>query len=98
MESLLKKIGIFTGKKAEYNRLILETLLEAEDLKLKEWELAKRIQTKTKPMGDWYSHTQRIYSILIRKKGRLEDLSQKGYVNWKRNEVELTFKLSLIHI
>jgi len=92
MDNILEKIPIFTGKKAGYNRLILETLLEAENLTLTEWELAKHIQAKTKTQGDWYSQAQRIYSLLIRKKGRLEELNNKGYIDWKRNKVELTFK------
>gem|GEM_PF-2263834 len=80
---MAEKIGIFKGRSAQYNKLILQVLTEAfsEGKELKEWELAKRIQKKLDNGGNWYVQAQRIYSILIRKNGRLHDLEQKHYIS-----------------
>ena len=90
-ESVINLIPIFQGKKGSYNRLVLEVLAEAKE-PLKPWELAKRIHEKEPKEVDWYRGTQKIYSILIRKGGRLEELEKKDYITFRNGKWELTFK------
>ena len=71
-ESIDSLIPIFKGKKRENNSLILELLL-IHGL-LKPWELAKKMSEKTS------RDVHDIYSIIIRKKGRLEELEYKKYI------------------
>jgi len=66
------KIGIFEGKKANYNRQILKLLIEKEPMKA--WQIAKII---AKGQMD---RTQDIYATLIRRNGRLDELTEKQYV------------------
>lgn len=73
------KIGIFEGKKARYNYLILKMLIVRGPLK--PWEIAKLISKGS------MERTQDIYSNLIRKKsGRLEELKTKGYIRRLREK------------
>ncbi|RLI19927.1 hypothetical protein DRO54_07385 [Candidatus Bathyarchaeota archaeon] len=85
---MAERIGIFKGRSALYNKLILKVLTEAfsEGKRLKEWELAKRIQKKLDKGENWYIEAQRIYSVLIRKNGRLRDLENKWYVQCEIKE------------
>lgn len=71
-------IPIFDGKQTTYNQMILETLLINGELTA--WQLAKDIEPKIRIAGDLYHKSQKIYSVLIRKNGRLLDLQHKGYV------------------
>jgi len=66
------RIGIFEGKKANYNRQILKLLIEKEPMKA--WQIAKII---AKGQMD---RTQDIYATLIRRNGRLDELTEKQYV------------------
>jgi hypothetical protein len=92
----MSNIGIFQGKEAEYNRLILEVLLTEGDLST--WEIAKEISHKRDVNilpEVRYTRTQRIYQVIQRKKGRLEDLQRKEYLRYIEKDVEkwsLTFK------
>ena len=90
-ESVMNLIPIFQGKKGSYNRLVLEVLAEAKE-PLKPWELAKRIYEKEPKEVDWYRGTQKIYSVLIRKGGRLEELERKKYISLKDGKWSLTIK------
>jgi len=70
-----------------YNRLVLEILFREGELGA--WELAKKIsekgwQIKTLKKTESSTITQKIYSVLIRKEGRLPDLTTKQYI--KLNE------------
>jgi hypothetical protein len=81
------RIGIFSDKSAKYNLAILETLLPQ---KATAWQIAETIRKK-KPIEDKeaaFYRTQKVYSVIQRKKGRLNDLKDKGYIkeedgNWK---------------
>jgi hypothetical protein len=77
------KIGIFDGKKAVYNRLILKLLVENGPLK--PWKIASFISKSfikdSKTSKGYMERTQDVYSNLIRKKsGRLKELERKGYI------------------
>jgi hypothetical protein len=67
------RIGIFEGRKAYYNRLILKILIEKEPLKA--WDIAKQIAKGS------MEKTQDVYSTLIRKDGRLNELLEKEYIS-----------------
>ena len=74
------RIGIFEGKKAYYNRMILKVLIENKPMKA--WSIAKEIAKKgiKKTEKTIRESTQDIYSILIRKNGRLNELLEKKYI------------------
>jgi len=72
-------IPIFEGREATYNKLILETLITNEPLTT--WEIAKQIEPTVDMKGDTYHRTQKVYSVLVRKRGRLEDLASKNYIS-----------------
>ncbi len=89
------KIGIFEGRKKSYNLTVLEILFK--DGPSKSWEIAKKIRWlrgKTQNADIEYSRTQKIYSVLIRKKGgRLYELEEKGYIlKDNKDKWELTAK------
>lgn len=86
--SVIHKIGIFTGREKVYNKFVLKTLFEKPN-PMKGWDIAKEVyncltENNSLPKRwkglHWYSITQKIYSVLIRKNGRLGDLRKKGYV------------------
>ena len=74
------QVGIFQGKKGKYNQLIFKAL--HEEGYLSAWQIAKYISKKDpeRRKRDWYHETQKVYSVLIRKNGRLEELVNKEYV------------------
>jgi len=77
------RIGIFMGKSARYNQAILATLHKA-DGGLTNWEIAKRLVPKKGLSEDTIIlRTQKIYSVIQRKGGRLDELEEYGYI---RNE------------
>lgn len=82
----MSKIGIFKGKKATYNSLILETIFR--DGPLTNWEIAKRIYQT----GKINANTHNIYGNLQRKKGRLEDLQRKQYLKEENEKWILRLK------
>jgi hypothetical protein len=74
-------IGIFRGRSATYNIAILETLTKEGELT--SWQLAKKIREANYPNLEPDTakiRTQRIYSALIRRNGRLDDLKEKEYI------------------
>lgn len=73
-------IGIFSGKSADYNLAILETVFQKEATA---WQIAGTLQKKINPSEKGeirYYRAQKIYSVIQRKNGRLVDLKSKGYV------------------
>jgi len=72
------RIGIFEGRKANYNRAVLKILIEKEPLKA--WDIAKEI---AKGIMD---KTQDVYATLVRKNGRLNELLEKGYIKVLSNK------------
>jgi len=74
-------IPIFEGKQATYNKAILETLLTEGSMSA--WQLAKEITPKIpgvqRTMGS--TETQKVYSVLVRNDGRLENLKSNEYIN-----------------
>jgi hypothetical protein len=89
-------IGIFEGKKTEYNLLILEVLFKNGPSTA--WEIAKGIMDnrgETKDRDILYSRTQHIYSVIARKGARLEDLNKKDYILQKNSKWELCFPKGL---
>jgi hypothetical protein len=84
-KSSLPQIGIFRegGRTAMYNRLILKVLLdgdlEARPLAGKIKEIMSPSDAKESVLEKRY-RVQKIYSVIQRKNGRLNDLKNKGYV------------------
>jgi len=74
-------IPIFDGKQATYNKAILETLLTEGPMSA--WQLAKGITPKIPSVQRTASstETQKIYSVLMRKDGRLDNLKSNEYIN-----------------
>lgn len=89
---------IFEGKRADYNIAILEALLENGPLT--NWEIAKKIYqnrgtTKNREIG--YARSQRIYSVIVRKGGRIDSLNNAGYILQKEDRKwELCFPKGLV--
>jgi hypothetical protein len=78
-------IGIFEGKEAEYNKQILKTLFTNGALTA--WEIAKKICNHKYP--NIYEHearSRRVYSVIQRKTGRIQDLKGKGYIDTENNK------------
>jgi len=89
-------IGVFKGKKASHNAAILEVLLKYGPLK--NWDIAKRIYENNRTTGNphiGYAKTQGIYSVIIRKKGRLDELNKKDYIMKNDSKWELCFPKGL---
>ncbi len=73
-------IGIFSGKSSNYNLAILETLFHKQATA---WQIADTLQKKINPSEKKeirFYRTQKIYSVIQRKSGRLTDLKSKGYI------------------
>jgi hypothetical protein len=90
------QVGIFTDKKSsKYNKLILEALLSQE---ITAWQIAEILKQKIIRTSDKESilerryNIQKIYSVIQRKTGRLEDLKTKGYITEKSGKYQLTRK------
>ena len=84
---------IFSGKKGDYNKLILKTLYK--NGYLTSWNIAKKIVFETKKFsdGDWYHKTQKINSVFQRKGGRIKELENKQYIqNTERGYRLTTYK------
>jgi hypothetical protein len=85
-------IGIFSGKSTNYNLAILETLFQKQATA---WQIAgtlqKRINTSEQKDARFY-RTQKIYSVIQRKSGRLADLKSNGYIVEKNGKWKLTKK------
>ena len=85
-------LGIFRGKKHEYNKLILQSLSYSDKV--------------TKEIALWIVHNsdkkhwKHVYSVIDRPDGRLEELSEKGYLKrenmvWKLTNKGLAVALTL---
>lgn len=74
-------IPIFEGKQATYNKAILEALLTEGPMSA--WQLAKHITPKIETVKRTLAstETQKVYSVLVRKDGRLDDLKSKEYIS-----------------
>jgi hypothetical protein len=74
-----KTLGILTGKKREYNGLILKSLVTGAK---KTIQIAKYIHLNQDdaPVKANYNEVRQINSIICRKKSRLQELSDKGYI------------------
>ena len=86
------RIGIFEGKKAEYNMAILETLFKHGPLTT--WEIAKKIQQTKNPVQNRESNfyrTQKIYGVIARKGGRLDSLHKNEHILLRDGKWELNF-------
>jgi hypothetical protein len=85
-------IGIFSGKSVNYNLAILETLFQKQ---AKAWQIAGTLQKKINPREKKevrFYRTQKIYSVIQRKSGRLADLKSKGYIIEANGKWKLTKK------
>jgi hypothetical protein len=74
-------IPIFEGKQATYNKAILEALLTEGEMSA--WQLAKHITPKIETVKRTLAstETQKVYSVLVRNEGRLNDLKGKEYIS-----------------
>lgn len=88
---------LLEGKQGTYNKLILQALFEKS--RLTAWHIAKYIiynipSKKEAAEGRyWWTKTQGVNSVLTRKKGRLEDLTNQGYIF--KHAVDKTYGLTL---
>jgi hypothetical protein len=85
-------IGIFSGKSVNYNLAILETLFQEQATA---WQIAGTLQKKINPSEKKevrLYRTQKIYSVIQRKSGRLADLKSKGYIIEANGKWKLTKK------
>jgi len=88
------RIGVFEGRKGTYNMAILEVLLRYGPLT--NWEISKKLcqLVKEAPGPDFYQ-SQKIFSVIARKQGRLEELDQKEYIVSQDGKWELCFPKGL---
>jgi len=87
------RIGIFEGKSSKNNQDILEVLQQHEPLT--SWKIAEMIQRKRKPTPDKEAKQNRIrkiYSVIQRRGGRLQELQDKHYVTAHNGKWRLTPK------
>jgi hypothetical protein len=85
-------IGIFSGKSVNYNLAILETLFQEQATA---WQIAGTLQKKINPSEKKevrLYRTQKIYSVIQRKSGRLADLKSKAYIIEANGKWKLTKK------
>jgi len=88
-------IGIFQGRSAPHNIAILQALWEQGDLT--SWQLAKHVCRVHHSSIELTAAERKlkehdIYSLLIRKGGRLEELKQKGYIKAQNNQWTIGLK------
>lgn len=83
-------IETFKGKKGKYNKSILKALYENGSLSA--WNLAKYIvrNDPKKQKRNWYHETQKVNSVLTRKSGTLDRLSENEYILRKDQNYYLT--------
>ena len=84
-------LGIFTGKKSEYNRLILKSLVTEAKQTI---QIAEYIYLNKNdlPIKVNKNEVKQINSIICRKNSRLQELSDKGYIRRENNLWRLTPK------
>ena len=84
-----KKTGIFSGKKAENNKLILKSLLLGDKT---ENEISKYIVANSKETGKNVKSVQKEIRRIHydpNKYGRLQELSNKGYIERNQTNPQL---------
>lgn len=74
-----KTLGIFTGKKSEYNGLILKSLFTGAKKTIQIAEYVY-LNQKNAPVKVNQNKVRQINSIICRKNSRLDELSSKGYI------------------
>lgn len=89
------QLEIFRGKKAKYNKLILRALYDKGYLKA--WDIAKEVvmndpeRKVERKKRYWYQDTLKVYSVFVRKGGRLEELLSKEFIETMDKRYRLTF-------
>ena len=96
-----KTLGIFTGKKSEYNGLILKSLVIGAKKTIEIAEYVYLNKTDS-PVKVNYNELKTINSIICRKNSRLEELSSRGYIKrekdlWKLETKGLCVALTLFN-
>jgi hypothetical protein len=86
-----KTLGILTGKKREYNGLILKSLVTGAKKTIQIAEYV-HLSQEDAPVKANYNEVRQINSIICRKNSRLEELSNKAYIKRENNLWKLTFK------
>jgi len=84
-----KKLGIFSGKKAGNNKLILKSLLLGDKI---DYEIARYIVANSKETGKNVKSVLKEIRRMHRepnKYGRLQELSTKGYIEKSENNPQL---------
>ncbi len=86
-----RTLGIFTGKKSEYNKLILKSLVVGvkKTIQIAEYIYLNKNGFHLKINKN---EIKSINSIICRKNSRLNELSEKGYIRRENNLWKLTFK------
>jgi hypothetical protein len=86
-----RTLGIFTGKKSEYNKLILKSLFVGSK---KTIQIAEYIHLNKNdaPLKVNKNEVKSINSIICRKNSRLVEMSKKGYILRENNLWKLTSK------
>lgn len=86
-------LGIFQGKKEEYNKLILKSITTGPKTtkQVSEYIYLNRAE-KPKPKDNKENEVRTIVSIVSRKKSRLEELESKNYIIHENNLWHLTNK------
>ena len=84
-------LGIFTGKKSEYNKLILKSLVDGakKTIHIAEYIYCNKADF---PLPVNKNVVKSINSIICRKNSRLAELSDKGYIRKENNLWKLTLK------
>ena len=82
--NIANALGIFHGKKRFYNELILRSLVTSP-------KTVKQI-TQFICQHDRGKHPKHVYSVIDRPKGRLWELSSKGYIEKREGKWQFTFK------
>jgi sulfite reductase alpha subunit-like flavoprotein len=86
-----RTLNIFTGKKSEYNKLILKSLVVGTK---KTIQIAEYIYLNKNGFHLQVNKNEvkSINSIICRKNSRLDELSEKGYIRRENNLWKLEFK------
>lgn len=88
---MTKTLGIFTGKKSEYNGLILKSLVTGAKKTIKIAEYVY-LNQKDAPAKVNKNEVKQINSIICRKNSRIDELSNKGYIKREKDLWKLETK------
>jgi len=88
-ESVSMSLLIWRGRKAKYNRYVLEALSDGEKTA---WDIAKYIvmHDPVHARGNWYHQAQKVNSNLVRRGGVLDDLVESCFIDKKNGKYSLT--------